>query len=300
MPGNENKVDPTKEFLSSRFSMKDMGKAGVILGIRIKHESNCLSISQSRYIEKVLKKFDDFDCIPLLVYLQRLIARCTIGKSRQLGVMHSMIREIIMNGVVSIAFMSKLYPQWVISSVTLFSLKTSACILLSECVEECPAMTTSPMHTIAIGIDNDKHSPYAVQYALDNLVLDNSSINLVHVRLTRLDSPSLILPFGNGKYESNDSTIQQLFIRYGALCARKQIQVTNVLLIDADVSKTLVDYVSENEIENLVLGASTRSGITRFDDEAIKLGLVDSSSNVTDLIDGFISSYVFDLRENVM
>ncbi|GJU04331.1 zinc finger, CCHC-type containing protein [Tanacetum coccineum] len=31
-------VDLTKEFLSSRFSMKDMGDADVILGIRIKHE----------------------------------------------------------------------------------------------------------------------------------------------------------------------------------------------------------------------------------------------------------------------
>ncbi|GJY62278.1 zinc finger, CCHC-type containing protein [Tanacetum coccineum] len=30
-PGNQNKVDLTKEFLSSRFSMKDMGKADVIL-----------------------------------------------------------------------------------------------------------------------------------------------------------------------------------------------------------------------------------------------------------------------------
>ncbi|GJZ83038.1 zinc finger, CCHC-type containing protein [Tanacetum coccineum] len=38
MPGNENKVDLTKEFLSSRFSMKDMGEADVILVIRIKHE----------------------------------------------------------------------------------------------------------------------------------------------------------------------------------------------------------------------------------------------------------------------
>nr|GEV07276.1 zinc finger, CCHC-type [Tanacetum cinerariifolium] len=40
MHGNENKVDLTKEFLSSRFSLKDMGEADVILGIRIKHESN--------------------------------------------------------------------------------------------------------------------------------------------------------------------------------------------------------------------------------------------------------------------
>ncbi|GJY34782.1 zinc finger, CCHC-type containing protein [Tanacetum coccineum] len=55
-------VDMTKEFLSSRFSRKDMGEADVILGIRIKHESNRITISQSYYIEKVLKKFNYFDC----------------------------------------------------------------------------------------------------------------------------------------------------------------------------------------------------------------------------------------------
>ncbi|GKA48451.1 zinc finger, CCHC-type containing protein [Tanacetum coccineum] len=38
MPGNEKKVNPTKKFLSSKFSMKDMGGGGdVILRIRIKH-----------------------------------------------------------------------------------------------------------------------------------------------------------------------------------------------------------------------------------------------------------------------
>ncbi|GKC03397.1 zinc finger, CCHC-type containing protein [Tanacetum coccineum] len=58
-------VDLTKEFLSSRFSMKDMGEADVILGIRIKHESNGIAISQSHYIEKVLKKFNYFDCTPV-------------------------------------------------------------------------------------------------------------------------------------------------------------------------------------------------------------------------------------------
>ncbi|GKA66189.1 zinc finger, CCHC-type containing protein, partial [Tanacetum coccineum] len=58
-------VDLTKEFLSSRFSMNDMGEAEVILGIRIKHESNEIAISQSHYIEKVLKKFNYFDCTPV-------------------------------------------------------------------------------------------------------------------------------------------------------------------------------------------------------------------------------------------
>ncbi|GJR04311.1 zinc finger, CCHC-type containing protein [Tanacetum coccineum] len=58
-------VDLTKEFLSSKFSMKDMGEADVILGIRIKHGSNGIAISQSHYIEKVLKKFNYFDCTPV-------------------------------------------------------------------------------------------------------------------------------------------------------------------------------------------------------------------------------------------
>ncbi|GJZ27314.1 zinc finger, CCHC-type containing protein [Tanacetum coccineum] len=59
------RVDLTKEFLSSRFSMKDTGEANVILGIRIKHESNGITICQSHYIEKVLKKFNYFDCTPV-------------------------------------------------------------------------------------------------------------------------------------------------------------------------------------------------------------------------------------------
>nr|GEY72596.1 hypothetical protein [Tanacetum cinerariifolium] len=75
MPENKNKVcklinslyglkqvDLIKEFLSSNFSMKDMVEADVILGIKIKHESNGIAISESHYIEKVLKKFNYFDC----------------------------------------------------------------------------------------------------------------------------------------------------------------------------------------------------------------------------------------------
>ncbi|GJU51174.1 hypothetical protein Tco_1220729 [Tanacetum coccineum] len=41
------------------------GRLDVILGIRIKHESNGIAISQSHYIEKVLKKFNYFDCTPV-------------------------------------------------------------------------------------------------------------------------------------------------------------------------------------------------------------------------------------------
>nr|GEX73406.1 zinc finger, CCHC-type [Tanacetum cinerariifolium] len=174
MPGNEHKVNLTKEFLSSRFFVKDMRETDVILGIRIKHKSNGIVISQSLYIDKVLKKFNYSDCILVSTHMdtceklmpnkgqtaskkQTCITGATIksefvalvaaskeaewlrnllleiplwvkpiapisiicdsattlvkaysqmynGKSRHPGVRHSMIRELITNGVVSIEF----------------------------------------------------------------------------------------------------------------------------------------------------------------------------------------------------
>ena len=62
---DQRQVDMTKDFLSSQFSMKDMGEAEVILGIRIKREHQGISISQSHYIDKILKKFNCFDCSPV-------------------------------------------------------------------------------------------------------------------------------------------------------------------------------------------------------------------------------------------
>lgn len=61
---NQDQVDETKEFLSSKFAMKDMGEAEVILGIKIMRENKGLSISQSHYIEKILDKFDFKNCSP--------------------------------------------------------------------------------------------------------------------------------------------------------------------------------------------------------------------------------------------
>nr|GEW11841.1 zinc finger, CCHC-type [Tanacetum cinerariifolium] len=61
-------VDLTKEFLSSKFFMKDMKEADVILRIRIKHESNGIAISQSHYIEKVISQLEYFGLIGCLMY----------------------------------------------------------------------------------------------------------------------------------------------------------------------------------------------------------------------------------------
>ncbi|GJS02666.1 zinc finger, CCHC-type containing protein [Tanacetum coccineum] len=59
---DQDQVDKTRKFFSSNFSMKDIGEADVILGIKIKHEAKEIVITQSHYIEKILKKFNREDC----------------------------------------------------------------------------------------------------------------------------------------------------------------------------------------------------------------------------------------------
>ena len=58
-------VNETKKLLSSLFEMKDMGEADVILGIKIQKINTGFSLSQSHYIEKMLKKFNQFDVTPV-------------------------------------------------------------------------------------------------------------------------------------------------------------------------------------------------------------------------------------------
>ena len=57
---------PYKKFLGSKFDMKVLGEAEVILGIKITRTSNGLKLSQDQhYVEKILRKFEHFDCKPM-------------------------------------------------------------------------------------------------------------------------------------------------------------------------------------------------------------------------------------------
>ena len=62
---NSKEVEKTKCFLFFKFSMKDMGEADVILGIKIITNNDGISLSQSHYIEKMLVRFNYKDCSPV-------------------------------------------------------------------------------------------------------------------------------------------------------------------------------------------------------------------------------------------
>ena len=57
----------TKKFLGSKFDMKNLGEVEVevILGIKIIRTPNELKLSQEHYVEKILRKFEHFDCKPM-------------------------------------------------------------------------------------------------------------------------------------------------------------------------------------------------------------------------------------------
>ena len=58
---NDKMVKSTKDILHSRFHMKDMGLADVILGIKILRTSSGLMLNQSHYVDKILEKFGKDD-----------------------------------------------------------------------------------------------------------------------------------------------------------------------------------------------------------------------------------------------
>nr|KYP50828.1 Retrovirus-related Pol polyprotein from transposon TNT 1-94 [Cajanus cajan] len=55
-------VFKTKFFLASNFDMKDMGEASVILGGKVVRKGDSILLSQGHYVERLLKKFDYYDC----------------------------------------------------------------------------------------------------------------------------------------------------------------------------------------------------------------------------------------------
>ncbi|KAL0332967.1 UNVERIFIED_CONTAM: Retrovirus-related Pol polyprotein from transposon TNT 1-94 [Sesamum calycinum] len=64
MGSNRDIILTTKKMLTKHFDMKDMGLADVILRIKISKTSDGLALSQSHYVETILRKFKAYDSPP--------------------------------------------------------------------------------------------------------------------------------------------------------------------------------------------------------------------------------------------
>ena len=83
---DSSKIDKLKRELSKSFSMKDLGSAKQILGMKISHDRKNMKLwlSQESYIEKVLERFNMSKakavCSPLAGHLKLSSKQCPISK----------------------------------------------------------------------------------------------------------------------------------------------------------------------------------------------------------------------------
>ncbi|KNA15223.1 hypothetical protein SOVF_100190 isoform C [Spinacia oleracea] len=140
--------------------------------------------------------------------------------------------------------------------------------------------TPLPINCTAVAIDKDKHSQYAVKWAIEHLLSGNHFLILIHVKQR---NHSGFFDVGMSGIEVDPTHI---FIPYRGFCARKSVQVREVVLEDSDIARAILDYVNCNFITNIVVGACSRNAIVKT------FRKPDVPSHVTKFAPDFCSVYV--------
>ncbi|GAU30954.1 hypothetical protein TSUD_144020, partial [Trifolium subterraneum] len=108
---------------------------------------------------------------------------------------------------------------------------------------------------VAVTIENNKTSQQAVKWTVENLLPKDQCLYLIHVKQTTN---------GDMNEHAMDSESKDLLDSFRVFCNRKNIQCQEILLEETDILKALIDCISTYAIEFLVLGASSKCGLTRF------------------------------------
>ncbi|CAA7057916.1 unnamed protein product [Microthlaspi erraticum] len=111
---------------------------------------------------------------------------------------------------------------------------------------------------VAVAIDSDKGSQAALKWAVDSLLTSGETLTLIHVRLKQT-----LLSNADNPNKSRDD-VKELFLPFRCFCTRKDIKCEDVVLENVDAAKGIIDYVQENAIDILVLGASKMTLLKRF------------------------------------
>ncbi|KAI3981989.1 hypothetical protein MKX01_018895 [Papaver californicum] len=115
---------------------------------------------------------------------------------------------------------------------------------------------------VAVAVDKDKSSQYALKWALDHLLSRGQTVTLIHVKQKTAPIPSgpndVIFPF-----KPNDAIKKEIFLPFRCFCSRKEIKCHDVVLEEMDIGKAISEYVSHSGIDTLVLGAASRNSFLR-------------------------------------
>ncbi|XP_057486082.1 U-box domain-containing protein 35-like isoform X1 [Actinidia eriantha] len=126
---------------------------------------------------------------------------------------------------------------------------------------------------VAVAIDKDKSSQYALKWAVDHLLSRGQTVSLIHVKQKPSSIPT---PMGNHVSLTDvndgvakafktqvDNQARELFLPFRAFCTRKDIKCNEIIIEDLDVAQVICDFVKLNLIETLVVGAPARNSFVR-------------------------------------
>lgn len=109
------------------------------------------------------------------------------------------------------------------------------------------------VNQVAIAIDKDKGSQFALKWAIDNSVSRGQTVTLIHVKHR-----------SGAKSQGECQITKELFLPFRTFCSRKDVKTNEVIIDDPDVTKALCDYIKQNSVGTLFLGAPTKNTFVRF------------------------------------
>ncbi|GLT97437.1 hypothetical protein SLE2022_150030 [Rubroshorea leprosula] len=108
---------------------------------------------------------------------------------------------------------------------------------------------------VAVAVSKDKSSRSTLKWAVENFVTRGQTLRLVHV-LQKTPTQDETL--------HDNENMELLFLPFRCFCTRRHIQCECVVLEDPDVAKALIEYITQNGVETLLIGAGTKHGLSRL------------------------------------
>ncbi|XP_020967294.1 U-box domain-containing protein 52 isoform X2 [Arachis ipaensis] len=138
--------------------------------------------------------------------------------------------------------------------------------------------------TTVIAVTSGRKSQYAIQWAVEHILKKNSSCILIHVQTNRLYHQNGVGP--SHCRPPTEEEWQRIFLPFRGLCARKGIVATELVLQGANVTSALTQYVNENYISSVIVGASQWNSFIR------KFKNTDVAASLAKSLPDFCSIYV--------
>lgn len=124
-----------------------------------------------------------------------------------------------------------------------------------------PALLHQPASTIVVAIDRDRNSQLAVKWVVDHLLSGASQIVLLHVAVHYHTTHGFaMVETTQGALEAE---MKEIFVPYRGFFNRNGVEVSEVVLEEADVSKAILGYITANKIQSIALGGASRNAFTK-------------------------------------